>query len=71
MVNKVLVTGGCGFIGSHVVKALKEKGCSVAIIDNLSTGSLRNISDLEAEVYQVSILNKSLSDIFLNLNLTA
>ncbi|MEK3935479.1 NAD-dependent epimerase/dehydratase family protein [Sporosarcina sp. FSL W7-1349] len=64
MVNKVLVTGGCGFIGSHVVKALKEKGCSVAIIDNLSTGSLRNISDLEAEVYQVSILNKSLSDIF-------
>src|SRR5207245_6971458 len=34
----VLVTGGCGYIGSHMVLALVEAGESVVVIDNLSTG---------------------------------
>ncbi len=38
-----IVTGGCGFIGSHLVDRLVEDGCNVTIIDNLSSGSLRNI----------------------------
>ncbi|AAC07120.1 UDP-glucose 4-epimerase GalE [Aquifex aeolicus] len=37
--KKVLVTGGAGYIGSHVVKALGEKGYEVLIYDNLSTGN--------------------------------
>lgn len=37
--GKILVTGGCGYIGSHVVKALSEAGESVIVYDNLSQGS--------------------------------
>lgn len=40
----VLVTGGAGFIGSHVVDRLVSEGYSVKILDDLSTGSLENIS---------------------------
>jgi UDP-glucose 4-epimerase len=35
---KILVTGGAGYIGSHVVKALGEKGFEVLVVDNLSKG---------------------------------
>ena len=39
---KVLVTGGAGFIGSHLVDRLVEEGHQVVIVDNLSTGKRRN-----------------------------
>jgi UDP-glucose 4-epimerase len=39
MTKKILVTGGAGYIGSHVVKALGEKGYEVLTYDNLSTGN--------------------------------
>lgn len=43
---KILITGGAGFIGSHLTEGLLEKGNKVRIIDNLSTGSLDNIEYL-------------------------
>jgi UDP-glucose 4-epimerase len=41
----ILLTGGAGFIGSHILEALLEKDCTVHVIDNLSTGLIENIPD--------------------------
>lgn len=42
--SKALVTGGAGFIGSHLVDALITEGCYIKVIDNLSNGKLENLS---------------------------
>lgn len=42
-VSKVLVTGGAGFIGSHLVDRLLNEGFNVSVLDNLSTGELNNL----------------------------
>lgn len=44
---KTLVTGGAGFIGSHICKRLVNEGHQVVVIDNLSNGSLDNLKELE------------------------
>jgi UDP-glucose 4-epimerase len=41
--DKVLVTGGAGFIGSHLVDELVKRGHEVSVLDNLSTGNLENV----------------------------
>jgi len=46
---KVLVTGGAGFIGSHLSERLIKDGCEVHVIDNLSTGSMKNVKRLQKE----------------------
>jgi UDP-glucose 4-epimerase len=43
---KYLVTGGAGFIGSHIVRTLVEQGESVRVLDNFSTGKRENLEDL-------------------------
>ena len=48
--KNILVTGGAGFIGSHLCKALLELGHNVICLDNLFTGSINNISDLMENV---------------------
>jgi UDP-glucose 4-epimerase len=44
---RVLITGGAGFVGSHLAEALLERGDEVLVLDNLSTGSIDNISHLK------------------------
>jgi len=39
---KALITGGAGFVGSHLAEALLTRGDEVSIIDNLATGSIEN-----------------------------
>jgi UDP-glucose 4-epimerase len=44
---RVLITGGAGFVGSHLAEALLERGDEVFVLDNLSTGSIDNIAHLK------------------------
>jgi GDP-L-fucose synthase len=48
--TKVLVTGGAGFIGSHVVEKLVALGASVSVLDNLTSGVIKNIAHLDGKV---------------------
>jgi UDP-glucose 4-epimerase len=53
--TKILVTGGCGFIGSHLVEALVNKGYRVRILDDLSTGKQENLSAIADNDLEVII----------------
>lgn len=60
---KVLITGGAGFIGSHLTDKLIEKRHKVAVIDNFSTGRKENLN-CKAEFYQADICAPGISRIF-------
>lgn len=53
--EKVVVTGGMGFIGSHIVEELLKKQYEVVVIDNESTGDRKNISHLPIEICEMDI----------------
>src|ERR1700733_4228659 len=48
--KKVLVTGGAGFIGSHVIENLVDKDAQVRVIDNLQNGKIQNLSSVKDSV---------------------
>ena len=58
-----LVTGGAGFIGSHLVDRLLGEGHKVAVVDNLSTGKLKNLNPA-ATFYHTDITHSSVQDVF-------
>ena len=58
---KILVLGGAGYIGSHTVYELIDKGEEVVIIDNLETGHIEAVHP-EAKFYQGDIRNRSFVD---------
>lgn len=61
---KVLVTGGAGFIGSHVVDILVQENCQVVIIDNLSTGLIENLNPA-AKFIKMDIRSNQILDLFI------
>ena len=70
MSNKCIITGGAGFIGSHLADLLLQKNFEVEIIDNLSTGRIENISHLNDQIkfheFDLSEKNPELSKIVEN-----
>jgi len=60
---RILVTGGAGFIGSHVVDALLAAGAEVAVVDNLATGHKENLSRA-APFNQLDLQDASLLEVF-------
>lgn len=66
MTRHVLVTGGAGFIGSHLVDAYLERGWRVSIIDNLSTGSMGNVN-AKAEFHQADLREPSTASLIAEL----
>lgn len=51
MNKNILITGGCGYIGSHVALLLKDQGFSIIVVDNLSTGHTANM--LDGVIYEI------------------
>ncbi len=59
MTKRVLVTGGAGFIGSHLVRRLLGSGCEVVVLDNFATGKRENLHGIEGrfELVEGSIVD--------------
>jgi UDP-glucose 4-epimerase len=57
-IKKALVTGGSGFIGGHLVRALLAQGAEVVVLDNFRTGHLRNIDDLPVRLVRGCITDR-------------
>lgn len=60
--KNILVTGGAGFIGSHLVDRLINEGCRVVVVDNLSSGKKEYIN-LKAKFYKVDVRSKNIFQI--------
>lgn len=60
---KILVTGGAGFIGSHLTRKLLSQGCEVVALDNLSTG-LRENMPAGVELIEMDVCDPQLVDVF-------
>lgn len=58
--KKILITGGLGFIGSHLVKYYINKNYIVSVIDNLSTGQINNLT--ENELKKIYLFKKNIED---------
>jgi UDP-glucose 4-epimerase len=59
---KVLVTGGAGFIGSHVADLFLAKGFAVTVVDDLSTGKRKNVPT-QAQLVEISVNSKDFADL--------
>jgi nucleoside-diphosphate-sugar epimerase len=70
--QKILVTGGAGFIGSHIVDKLMEKGFEVTVFDNLDTGHIKNIEShqgkedfhfIKGDIRDFNLVKKLMKDV--------
>lgn len=56
---KILITGGCGFIGNNVVRHLTQHNHSIVVVDNFSIGNAASLADLDVDIHQGDILQVS------------
>ncbi len=61
--KKVLITGGAGFIGSHIIEVLKKEDCDITVLDNLHTGLRANVPE-NVRLIEMDIRDKCVIDIF-------
>lgn len=62
MTHNILITGGAGFIGSHLCDALYERGLNITVVDNLSLGKLENIQHLIDKKNRFLFINADILD---------
>ena len=62
--EKILVTGGAGYIGSFMVRCLKEKGFEVVIADNLSQGHIESVKDFDVREIDLATEKEKLNELF-------
>lgn len=60
---KILITGGAGFIGSHLVRRLASDGHSVVVVDDLSTGRRENLADYDVELIERDLARDPIDDL--------
>lgn len=70
MPDRCLVTGGAGFIGSHIVDGLLEEGMEVCVVDNLSTGDratlshvLKDVEFIEGDIRDAALMKKAMKGV--------
>lgn len=61
--KKVLITGGAGFIGSHIIEVLKKEDCDITVLDNLHTGLRENVPE-NVRLIEMDIRDKRVIDVF-------
>lgn len=78
MIKNILITGGAGFIGSHLAEFLVKQGYSVKVIDNLSTGSKSNLAEvlndiefIESDIRNTDVMYKYCNDVDCIIHLAA
>ncbi|NND02009.1 MAG: SDR family NAD(P)-dependent oxidoreductase, partial [Acidimicrobiia bacterium] len=78
MTDRFLVTGGAGFIGSHLVDRLVSEGFSVSVLDNLSTGDIRNLDQsineidfMQGDIRNQADVDAAVRDVDVVINLAA
>jgi len=58
--DKYIVTGGAGFIGSHIAETIRSQGHKVVVVDNLRTGFTKNIAHLDLDFVEGDIRDQGL-----------
>lgn len=61
--KKILITGGAGFIGSHIIEVLQKENCEITVLDNLHTGLRENVPN-DIRLIEMDIRDKGVLDIF-------
>ena len=61
--KKILITGGAGFIGSHIIEVLQKEACEITVLDNLHTGLRENVPT-DVRFIEMDIRDKGLVDVF-------
>src|SRR6185503_19239734 len=66
MARRVLITGGAGFIGSHLSEAILKQGDHVTVIDDLSTGRMANVHQLSGNPHFTMVVDSILNAILVD-----